>query len=172
MPSPPLRAGLSPPHRLVDPLPRGGYYRPVSSGSNALRSHPRAPGEVFIGVSPPNVSVGTPGGLIPSHRGAIRPLTFVSAAAGSWRSLAPSSALLAAASGRPGCNTLRASRPPPGCNTLAKASRDRESLCASGIGRRPWFVEAPAANVPKNRRQTPPLLSSEPCNHMQTALLR
>src|SRR5215218_653882 len=118
MPSPPLRAGLSPPHRLVDPLPRGGYYRPVSSGSNALRSHPRAPGEVFIGVSPPNVSVGTPGGLIPSHRGAIRPLTFVSAAAGSWRSLAPSSALLAAASGRPGCNTLRASRPPPGCNTL------------------------------------------------------
>src|SRR5215208_631347 len=101
MPSPPLRAGLSPPHRLVDPLPRGGYYRPVSSGSNALRSHPRAPGEVFIGVSPPNVSVGTPGGLIPSHRGAIRPLTFVSAAAGFWRSLAPSSALLAAASGRP-----------------------------------------------------------------------
>jgi hypothetical protein len=33
-------------------------------------------------------------------------------------------------------------------------------------------VEAPAANVPKNRRQTPPLLSSEPSNHLQTALLQ
>ena len=42
---------------------------------------------------------GTPGGPVPSHRGAIRPLTFVSAAAGFV--LAPPSSSQATASGRP-----------------------------------------------------------------------
>jgi hypothetical protein len=63
-------------------------------------------------------------------------------------------------------------RAPPGCNTFTNAGRSRESLCASDSGLRLHKPGAPAANGPKSCRQTPPLLPSEPCKPMQTALLR
>src|SRR5918995_2461357 len=102
---------------------------------------------------------------------------------------APLSSLQAPASELPGRNTLRASRPPPGCDTLGavasglhprsirvaptpvpgatrlqhstRAARSSESLCASGIGRRPPEPAELAANGPKNRRQTPPPMHQE-----------
>jgi hypothetical protein len=90
-----------------------------------------------------------------------------------------------------GCNTLRGSRPPPGCDTLGplqpgcipvasglhpppyrpppgcdtfkRSGRNRGTLCASGIDRRPRLVRTPAANSSKNRRQTPPVLLPDVC---------